>query len=118
MTPFEQAAEIYAADGMRLEDKLPYYRRYGVVYHTDRCFLAAVPVRTADLRGGLFCAVKADVADCWFMAVRTGDISAAWDFEPYPLPFYAFQKRGSRLHIWPRDRIRALTSRHLVAPIP
>lgn len=118
MTPYEQAVAIWAADGMDLPAALSFYERHGVVRKDPRFFIAAIPVRVADLRSRVFRPVPTADADCWFIGVRTGDITACWNFEPVALPFYAFQKRGKGLHIWPRARIRALTSRHLVAPIP
>jgi hypothetical protein len=61
-------------------------------------------------------AVRHGQADAWFIAGMSGDMQAAWESEPYRLPWFAFE-RGKNLHVWPRDRIRALTCRHPVASL-
>lgn len=104
MSPLEQARAIYEADGLDFGRAVEAYLREGCVYCTPTAFVMAV----AGVRFGT-------QPDCWFVAVRTGDIAECWRFEPFPLPWYCFTKKGSRLHYWPRDRIRALTSRHLAS---
>lgn len=59
------------------------------------------------------------VYDCWLMIALAGDMTKAWDHEPFPLPWYAFERQHhgrNRLSIWPRARLKTLTCRHRVFP--
>lgn len=85
---------------------------YGFVADMPEYFLMAVPVWRFILTHGT--CTPAKPGDCWFIYGMAGDMVKSWEAEPYRLPWFAFE-RGKQLHIWPRDRIRALTSCHLVA---
>lgn len=113
MTPLEEARAIHERDGLDFGTVLEHYLRHGWVLSTPKVFVMAIATQRARIDAQWPSYVTVD--DCWYVGCRVGDIASAWAFEPYPLPWYAFQKRGSRLHIWPRHRLRDLTSRHLVA---
>jgi hypothetical protein len=90
------------------EERIELVLSIGFVHSDKDVFLAAWPVRRFQ-----------SPPDCWYIAMLAGDMARAWECEPYPLPWIAFERgRGNekRLSVWPRARIRTLTGRHLVIP--
>jgi hypothetical protein len=113
VSPFDRIAAHYAAEGVDFGWHYEACKKYGFVADTAAYCLMAVPVLSAGLRFKLVTPVGRDLADCWFILGLAGDMVSAWEAEPYPLPWFAFE-RGKKLHVWRRERIRALTSRHPV----
>ena len=115
MSPYEAIEAHYGREGVAFDEEIARYQQHGFASWNRDFFLMAVPVRLADLRGHPWRVSPAMLAgeDTWLIGGMAGDMSKAWAAEPYPLPWFAFE-RGKRLHIVRRDRIRRLTSRHLV----
>jgi hypothetical protein len=115
MSPFEAIEAHYAAEGVDFAQVVSNCQKLGFCVNTDDYFLMAVPVCRASVRPlrkfGILAIARREHADCWFIAGMSGDMEKAWSAEPYPLPWFAFE-RGKRLHIWRRERIMALTLRH------
>lgn len=110
MSPFERMAEALVRDGSPrpLAHYIAIAQDFGFARWDDRVFVAAWPVRRFQ-----------NAPDCWYVALLAGDLAHAWEFEPYPLPWIAFERgheSEKRLSVWPRGRIRALTGCHLVTP--
>ena len=112
MTPFERIVAHYEREGADFHLALHRCRRHGFAVWNRDFFLMAAPVLRSALTWRKIQPVGAALADCWWIAGMSGDMEEAWEAEPYRLPWFAFE-RGKRLHIWRRDRIRRLTSRHL-----
>lgn len=112
MSPFEAIGAHYIRQGVSFAHALEACMRWGFVESKGDYHLMAIPTRRVWLDYGLHAACPIEEqADTWFIMGMAGDMEKAWSAEPYPLPWFAFE-RGKRLHIWRRERIRALTLRH------
>ena len=115
MSPLQQIVAHYESERASFVEAYTVCHEYGFVSDQREYFLMAVRCMRCDLereRNQWPTRVVIDLrGDAWFIAGMAGDMEAAWASEPCPLPWFAFE-RGKRLHIWPRERIRALTLRH------
>ena len=114
MSPLAQIVAHYEREGVNFLRAYAFAKACGFVSEGPGFFLMAVPVERAGLeqmRGRVMCSDR-EHGDTWYISGMAGNMEEAWEAEPYRLPWFAFE-RGKRLHIWRRDRIRRLTSRHL-----
>ena len=106
MTSFERLTGLWTREGIDIEKVIREAPAGSYSKVTDEFFWIAQPQHYRD-------AVR---WDCWFLVALAGDMRAAWEHEPFPLPWYAWERTHGgriRLSIWPRERLRALTGRHL-----
>lgn len=115
-SPYQQLIDLHlrAPEALPFASYLDYHLRNGyVVAHPDFMFMM-IPVNSEELRSGRN-PYEMSVApvDCWYLSSMAGEMGLAWQYEPFPLPYYAFHRdHGTRksLSIWPRHRLKQRTA--------
>ena len=97
MTPYEQAVLVYACEpcARSFEDDLRLHMMYGYVVSTPDVFLMGRPVeKNADETLIKDPAYKFYNPDTWLVYLAAGDMAKFFDYEPYPLPWMAWERQN------------------------
>lgn len=116
MSPYEAIIRHYDEQGVDFAPAFSFHLRFGHVFATPSYFLMCLPVsrrwlestRNPSIAYNMGTGAQDGSADCWYIGGMAGVMNEAWRSEPYPLPWFAFE-RGKELHIWPSQRIRQKT---------
>jgi hypothetical protein len=102
MTPIEEAQAVYRREWCErgFWDDVRDYTRYGYIISLPNIFILGRPVKSGwSSEMILDPANRTTEPDCWHIALYAGDLSKAFDFLPYYLPFVSFERRN-RLKIY------------------
>lgn len=123
MSPIAKAARVFIEEpsAVDFQDVLASHLLYGYVYSTPESFIMARPVNVdASHKEILDSNVDFANPNAWFIYAAAGTLESFLAIEPYPLPFFGWEKRN-RVRFWPRERvinaIRAPSSHLLGCPI-
>jgi hypothetical protein len=78
---------------------------YGYVFALPNSFMLARPVRSdASEDEILDCNRDFKNPDAWFIYAASGDLLEFLEVEPFPLPYFGWQKRN-RVRFWKREKV-------------
>lgn len=113
MTPFEQAAQVYAKErcARSFTEDVELHFLHGFVHSTPDYFImgravvkCAPPALIVDPQHRFSRAV----CDAWMVYLAAGDLGKAWDVLPWPLPWLVFE-RNNELRFVPADAMKRLS---------
>jgi hypothetical protein len=102
MTPLERAQAVYREEwcARTFWEDFKLYLRHGCVISLPDVFVMGRPVKTGwSSQMILNPEITTDDPDCWHVALYAGDLSKAFDYQPFFLPFVSFERRN-RLKIY------------------
>lgn len=107
MNQIARAARVFIEEpsAVDFQDVLASHLLYGYVYSTPESFIMARPVNINALHEEILDPnADFDSPNAWFIYAAAGTLESFLAIEPYPLPFFGWEKRN-RIRFWQRERV-------------
>lgn len=106
-SPYELAESVYQSEpcARSFMEDLRLHMLHGYVFNTPRLFLMGRSVSKLGDAGSIVDpTVSFNNADCWHIYLAAGDLSEFFKFEPFPLPWFSWE-RNNKLRFYRRERL-------------
>lgn len=113
MTPYEQAARVYQTEpcARTFTEDVEAHLMNGFVFSTPAYFLMFRPVVRSAPEALILDPThrfSRILCDTWMVWLFAGDMAAAWERQPFPLPWVAYQRKNE-LRFLPLGAIKRLS---------